>query len=957
MDDQTREASDRPSLPRGTVAFLITDIEGSTRLWERDAVAMRRALERHNALLGAAIAAHRGVHFKTIGDAFQAAFPDASSAVAAAVAAQRALAAEPWTETGPLRVRMAIHVGEATPAEGDRPDYLAPALNRLSRLLGAGHGGQTLLTDAARLLAGHALPAGVELRDLGRHRLRDLREPEQIWQVTIAGLPADFPPLKTLEGHKTNLPAQLTALVGRDAFVADMLPVLTDPATRLLTLTGPGGVGKTRLAVHLAAEVLDAFPDGVFFVDLAAAADPAALLPAIAATLGAREGGRLSLRDAVVAMLSAQRLLLVLDNLEQIRPAEALGREVAALLDDAPGVTILATSRAPLRIRAEREQPLEPLAVPDPARPLPPAALGENPAVALLVERAQAAKPTFALTDANAAAVAEIVHRLDGLPLALELAAARLRVLSPSQLRDRLGAQLDLLVGSARDHPDRQRTLRATIGWSHDLLTLGQQALFRRLGVFAGGFSLEAAEAVAVALGASELEALDGLTELLAESLVRAEETAQGETRYRMLETIRAYAGERLEESGESAAVHAGSLDFFTRWADAVAPEVGGSDRPAGLDRVETEHANLQAALGWALDAGQPAAGLALAARIWKFWQFRAYFSEGRAWLDCLLTATPHEQSEDRTIGLEAAGVLAWNQGDLAAAEALLRQALALAGARGDEPGRARILNNLGNVRNLMGDLDGAAAHFEESLELHRAMGDRRSEAIVLNNLALIAMDRDDLDASEALLEASLALKRQLGIRADSAIVLGNLALIAWLRRDLERSVALLEEGLAIERETDNPVGIADALGNLAQVLAEAGELDRSLALHRESLTLRRDIRDWLSVPYSLEGIAATAVGAGLPGPAVRVIAASNALREATGAPIPATDRAGHDDVLRRARDGLGEEGFAAHWREGSLLGREEAVAAALALCDAIAERRGMGAAAETVASSTVAPA
>jgi tetratricopeptide (TPR) repeat protein len=436
------------------------------------------------------------------------------------------------------------------------------------------------------------------------------------------------------------------------------------------------------------------------------------------------------------------------------------------------------------------------------------------------------------------------------------------------------------------------------------------------------------------------LEALDDLTELLAESLIRTEETAQGETRYRMLETIRAYAGERLAESGESASVHAAHLDYFTRWADAVAPEVGGSERPAGLARFETEHANLQAALGWALEAGEAPAGLALAGRIWKFWQFRGYFGEGRSWLDRLLAATPDEPIEERTIGLEAAGVLAWNQGDLAAAETLLHRALALAVAQGDEPGRARLLNNLGNVRNLMGDLDGAASHFEESLALHRAMDDRRSEAIVLNNLALIAMDRDDLDASKALLEESLALKRQLGIRADSAIVLGNLALIAWLRRDLERSIALLEEGLAIERETDNPVGIADALGNLAQVLTEAGELDRALPLHRESLILRRDIRDWLSVPYSLEAIAATAVRTGLPGPAARVMAASAALREATGAPIPATDRAGYDDVLHRAREGLGEEAFAALWREGSLLGREEAVASALALCDAIADLR-----------------
>jgi hypothetical protein len=344
---------------------------------------MGRALARHNDLLGAAIAAHGGVHFKTVGDAFQAAFPDASSAVAAAVAAQRALAAEPWPETGPLRVRMAVHVGEAAPSGDNRADYLAPALNRLARLLSAGYGGQALLTDVARALVVGTLPEGATLRDLGRHRLRDLLEAEQVWQLSIPGLPDAFPPLKTLERHPTNLPPQPTPLIGREALLAELLPIVADPATRLLTLTGPGGVGKTRLALQLAADALDAFPDGAFFVDLATATDPSATLPLIAAALGVREGGGLSLKEATVALLAPKRLLLVLDNLEQIRPAGDLGRDLAELLGAAPSLTLLATSRSPVRIRAEREWPVEPLATPDPVRPLPPEILAENPAVAL----------------------------------------------------------------------------------------------------------------------------------------------------------------------------------------------------------------------------------------------------------------------------------------------------------------------------------------------------------------------------------------------------------------------------------------------------------------------------------------------------------------------------------------------------------------------------------------------
>ena len=653
------------------------------------------------------------------------------------------------------------------------------------------------------------------------------------------------------------------------------------------------------------------------------------------------------LRDATVAFLAPKRLLLVLDNLEQIRPAEALGREVAALLAKAPGLTILATSRAALRIRAERERPVDPLPTPDPARLLPPPVLAANPAVALFLERARAARSGLALTEANAAAVATIVHRLDGLPLALELAAARLRALSPIQLRDRLGTQLDLLFGPSGDRPDRQQTLRATIRWSHDLLSPDEKVLFRRLAVFAGSFSLDAAEGVVEGAQrpaspppperSDAPSVLVGIEELLAQSLLRAEETPTGELRYRMLETIRAYARERLAESGEEEAARAAHLAFFAAWAEDACPDLVGPDRAACLDRLETEEPNLRAALGWALDHGRAAEGLALAGDLWKFWHYRSRLAEGRSWLQRLLDATPDEATEERTVAYEASGVLAWHQGDLAAAEALLNRALALAQERGDRAGQGRSLNNLGNVRNMMGDLDGAAAFFAESLELARTAGNLRQEATILNNLALIAMDRGDLAAAEVQLERSLALKRELGARAETAIVFGNLALIAWLRRDIERAIPLLEEALAIERENDSPVGIADALGNLAAVLSEAGQLQRAVALHRESLAIRHEVGDWLSLPYSLESIAAAAVGAGRAAAAVRLLGASEALREATSAPIPETDRAAHEETVKQARVALEDEVFAALWAEGRGLDREATVEAALALCDGLA--------------------
>lgn len=923
-----------PDLPRGTVAFLFTDIEGSTRLWERDAAAMQRALERHNAILGEAISASRGVHFKTIGDAFQAVFPTVSLAVTAAVAAQRELAAEAWPETGAIRVRMAIHVGDATPVSGDRPDYLAPALNRLARLLAAGHGGQTLLTNAARILSAESLPEGIALRDLGRHQLRDLLEAEHVWQLAIPGLPGTFPALKTLERHPTNLPPQPASLVGRDALLTKLTPVIGDTATRLLTLTGPGGVGKTRLAVHLAANALDEFPDGAYFVDLSGVASSEQALPAIAAVLGAREGGGLSQKEATIALLAPKRLLLVLDNLEQIRPAGVLGREIAELLGAAPTLTILATSRAPLRIRFEREWPLDPLPAPDPEKPLPAVVLAENPAVALFVERARAARPSFDLDDGNARVVAEIVHMLDGLPLALELAAARLRALSAVQLRDRLGSRLDLLFGGTHDRPERHQTLRATIDWSHNLLSPAQQAFFRRLSVFSGGFTLDATESIAAVTGASTIDVVDGIDELLAESLVRTEETAAGDLRYRMLETIRAFADERLNASGEADTVRAVHLEYFTTWSESTAAGLKDKQRATTLDLFEVEYPNLRAALTWTSGRDQPDAGLRLAKAIWKFWQYRAYFSEGRDWLHRLLDATRDEPTEERMVGFEAAGVLAWNQGDLASAQQLLQRALTIADARGDAAARGRCLNNLGNVLNLKGDLDGAADLFSQSLALARAAGEEHQVGIILNNLALIQMDRGELDDARGMLEESLRIKNRLGIRAEIAIVLGNLALIAWLNRDLPRAAALLEEGLAIEREIGNPVGIADALGNLGQILVETGALQRAIPLHRESLTLRRDIGDWLSIPYSLEAIGMAAVVEGRHAEAVPLFSASSCLRDETGAPIPQTDRMQYDAMLSSARRALGEEGFARRWQDGCLLRREEAIDAALALCD-----------------------
>src|SRR5215217_6519059 len=441
-------------LPSGTVTFLFTDIEGSTERWEHDRQGMAAAVERHIALLDAAIHAHGGVHFKTMGDALQAAFPTAPQAVAAALAGQQGLLAEDWGEIGPLRVRMALHAGEAIP--DDRGDYLAAPLNRLSRLLSSGYGGQILLSQTVQQLTRGALPAGTELRDLGEHRLRDLLEPERVYQLLHPDLPTDFPPLQTLAGHPNNLPHQPTPLLGRERELGEIADLLRHEVVHLVTLTGPGGVGKTRLALQAAADLLEVFADGAFFVELAPLADPLLVPSTVASALGVREEVGQPLITTLTAFLRDRQLLLALDNFEHQHAAAPV---VSDLLRACPGVKILATSRAPLHLRGEREYPVPALALPDTSRREPVAQLMQYEAIRLFVVRAQAATPAFALTEENAAAVTEICRRLDGLPLAIELAAARIKLLPPQALLERLGERLKLLTGGARDAPARQRTL------------------------------------------------------------------------------------------------------------------------------------------------------------------------------------------------------------------------------------------------------------------------------------------------------------------------------------------------------------------------------------------------------------------------------------------------------------------------------------------------------------------
>ncbi|HEX9438481.1 MAG TPA: NB-ARC domain-containing protein, partial [Roseiflexaceae bacterium] len=529
----------------------------------------------HDALLRTAIEAHGGAVFKTVGDAFHAAFATAVDAVSAALAGQRALAAEAWGATGPLRVRMALHSGGAELRDGD---YFGHALSRAARILAAGHGGQILLSAASWELARDHLPPDVALHDLGAHWLKSLARPEQIYQLAVPGLPAEFPPLQSLDRPTTNLPAQITVFIGRERELAALRNLLGRDDVRLVTLTGPGGTGKTRLSLQIAAEALDMFAHGVWFVSLAPIGDPDLVAATIAQALGVREAGGRPIRELLRSYLREKRTLLLLDNFEQIVDAAPL---ISELLAFAPGLKVLVTSRTTLHLSGEREYPVPPLGLPptddrrwttddrkagDPTLEWPnmrAETISQYEAVRLFIERAQAARADFAVTNENAPAVAEICARLDGLPLAIELAAARIKLFPPQALLGRLGNRLKLLTGGARDLPERQQTIRNTIDWSYQLLNDAEKTLFMRLGVFVGGCTIEAVEAVCNAEGDLPMDIIDGIAALTDKSLLRQEEGIDGEPRFTMLQTIRAYALDRLEALGSAEALWQQHAEYY----------------------------------------------------------------------------------------------------------------------------------------------------------------------------------------------------------------------------------------------------------------------------------------------------------------------------------------------------------------------------------------------------------
>ncbi|HEX2739398.1 MAG TPA: tetratricopeptide repeat protein [Rubrobacter sp.] len=909
----------------GTITFLFTDVEGSTSLWERNAEAMSEALSRHDEILRSVIEAHNGHVFKTVGDAFHAIFSAAPDALQAALQAQRALLREEWAETGPLRVRMALHTGAAEERGGD---YYGPSLNRVARLLSAGHGGQVLLSLATQELVRDALPEETWLRDLGERRLKDLSRPERVFQITASDLPSEFSPLKTLEGRRNNLPAQPTPLVGRERELDEVLALLRSPVVRLLTLTGPGGTGKTRLGLQAAAELTDEFEDGVFFVALAAVANPTLVAPTITRTLGLTESSNQPPEEILKGYLRDRQTLLVLDNLEQILASAAL---LDALLSSASGLKVLVTSRTPLRLYGEHEFPVPPLSLPDPGSLPPFERLTQYEAIRLFVERARAVKPDFSLTQENAHAVAEICARLDGLPLAIELAAARIKLLPPQAMLPRLGNRLKLLTGGARNLPERQRTLRNAIEWSYELLDEGEKTLFARLAVFAGGSTLEAIEAVCDARGDLPVDALEAVSSLLDKSLLRQEEGLEAEPRFEMLETIHEFALEKLEESNEAETIRRAHAEYFLSLAERAEPKLWGPEDAAWLDRLEQEHDNMRAALSWALEHEEAELALRLGGALRWFWNMGGYYDEGRSWLEALVARVGWNSSEARAKVLEGLSWLADQQGDLELAEATAEEGLKLsAEAELGEVVAADFQNVLANAARQRGDYGRAAELLEESLALHRKARDTRGVAWSLGNLAIVSTDRGDYEQAKQLYEEGLALSRDLGGAELLGAYLISLGYEYLLEGDPERATTLNEEAAELYRKRSRRGLLQIALDNLGWAALVRGDHQEAEVLHEESLVLCRELGDKLNGSESMEGLACAAGAEGQAGRAARLFGAAEALREAAGYKQATRARSLREPYLTAARSRVNETDWAKAWEEGRSMTFEDAIAYAL---------------------------
>jgi len=869
------------STPTGTVTFLFTDIQGSTKMWEAQPDLMRVTLARHDSLMRAAIEGNQGYVFKTIGDAFCAAFATAPQAVAATLSAQLALHAEPWPAETPIRVRMALHTGAV---ESRDRDYFGPPVNRVARLQSTAHGGQSILSLATFELVRDSLPDGVTLRDLGSHQLKDLARPEQAFQLVHPSLPGEFPPLRSLTNQPNNLPHQLTSFIGREDEIQRVNALLE--RNRLVTLVGSGGSGKTRLSLQIAAEQLDQFPDGAWLIEFAPVNDPEMVPRAVSDVLGVAESLGGDLTRGLAEHIGTRSILLIFDNCEHL--VEGCARLADALLRSCPNLKILATSREALGIAGESAFRVPELSLPDPKVRHTITALQQFEAVQLFIDRAVQSQPDFAVTNENAPALASLCCRLDGIPLAIELAAARVRSLPVEQIDARLDQRFRLLTGGSRAAMPRQQTLRSLVDWSYDLLQPKEKALLQRLSVFAGGWTLDSAEHVCTDDETEGWEVTDLVLALVDKSLVVANEH-RGHPRFGMLESIREYAKERLLESGDQVTYQNRHLRYCLSLSSEARPHLRGREQKRWFDRLDLEMDNFRAALNWGVSTGE---GLSLAGDLWRFWYLRGHFAEGSAWLAAALSQNPDADPSDRARALNGAGIFAETQGQFDLALELHHQSLEISRSLGARWLVGMSLNNIGNVYGSQGKFELGAPYWEASLAVWRE------------------------------LEAEGTLEDIRGLAAT----LDNLGNLAYSRGSLSEALALYQECQSMRRRQGNLAAVAYSLTNIGRVNFDLGDLSSSRSAYREGLEISADLGDDHAIGYFLAGIARLVE----PSTGAKLFGRFEKIREELQLPLSSGDAPDYEATLTRLHDHLSPEAFTSDWAEGRQMPTPEAIQLAL---------------------------
>jgi predicted ATPase/class 3 adenylate cyclase len=911
-------------LPHGTVTFAFTDIEGSTKLAERFGPAYAELLETHQRLIRDAF--RSGVEISTAGDSFFVVFDDAAEAVRAAVAAQRAMHEHAWPAAGAIRVRIGLHTGRASIGGAD---YAGIEVHRASRIAAAGHGGQVLLSESTHVLVSRELGDEVSVRDLGMHRLKDLAAPERIFQLVIPGLPSDFAPLKAVGAGRTNLPGAPTSFIGRERELAEL--AVRAGEERLVTVIGAGGTGKTRLALRVAEDLGGDHPDGVWLVELAPVTSPGLVAQEIARTVGVQDEPGRPIAETLADFVRLKRMLVVLDNCEHV--IGAVADLVSSLFRSAPGLRILATSREALGLAGEAVYPLPSMGIPPRVDPDEAAHAGagrvaeiaESEAVRLFSARAAAVAPSFAVTPSNAEAVAEICRRLDGIPLAIELAAARIRILAPEQIAARLEDRFRLLTGGSRSALPRQQTLQALIDWSWDLLDDPDRQLLRRLSVFIGGFTLEAATAVT---GGAEYAVIDGIGRLVDRSLVVAQQSTPA--RYRLLETIRQYGRDRLVEADEMAAMREAHLRHYLALAEAADPELRGPDMGAWLAVLDEDAENLRSAIDWALET-DPTRGLRLCVAMSSYWRSRSMlegFERFRGIID-LADPSTRDGAVLAARVLSAAANLAWLSGNAVTGLPWAVRAVELADEADDPTARYEAMDTLAMTSIFAGDTDDVEELSARALSLAVEAGDWYLVAFTEGGLAQLDAESGNLEAAEARLHGAVEAAARSGNPAVQAFTALSQARVAGFSGRLEEARAAFEDAIAGYAAFGDARLELVARSDYAHALRLGGETAEAEATYRETLHAWLHTGNRGAIANQLESFGYIALSRDDPVRAARLLGAADAMRATAAAPMMPYERTEYEASVERVRQALGDEG-AAEMARGAGWSIEEAVAYAL---------------------------